>query len=219
MSEDPLDFHNLESIFHYVELFAPHLPLFRSDAQAEILATLFLGVKGDEPTLTELAARVGRPPSSVHREIQRLERAGIVTTRRRGNLRVVSPNTEAAYYHDLEGLLLRSVGPVPLLSTSLRDVSGIEAAYIFGSWAARYNGEPGDPPRDIDLLIIGTPDPAALYDACADAEQALSIEVNPTILDHEAWAKPRTEFTRRLKNDVSDGHLVAVDIRTQAGAP
>jgi predicted nucleotidyltransferase len=37
-------------------------------------------------------------------------------------------------------------------------LAGIEAAAIFGSWAARAAGEAGPSPVDVDLLVIGRPD-------------------------------------------------------------
>lgn len=31
---------------------------------------------------------------------------------------------------------------------------GIESAYIYGSWARRYAGEPGGQPQDIDVTVL-----------------------------------------------------------------
>jgi hypothetical protein len=49
------------------------LPILRSQQQGEILA-LLLGDPDLELSLTEIAARIGAPHPSVHREIQRAER-------------------------------------------------------------------------------------------------------------------------------------------------
>ena len=43
----------------------------------------------------------------------------------------------------LTELLLRSFGPRQMLTEELEGVEGIEEAYLFGSWAARYAGEAG----------------------------------------------------------------------------
>ena len=48
--------------------------------------------------------------------------------------------------------------PLPVLSQLLACVPGINAAYIYGSWAARYHHEPGGPPNDLDVLVIGAAD-------------------------------------------------------------
>lgn len=43
----------------------------------------------DEYSLTELAHRRSAAPSTVHREAQRLEAAGVIQSRRVGNVRLV----------------------------------------------------------------------------------------------------------------------------------
>jgi len=64
----------------------------------------------------------------------------------------------------------------------LRQVNGISAAYIYGSWAARHEGETGQRPvGDIDVLVLGEPDRDQLYAALSDAEERLGRAVQATI--------------------------------------
>ncbi len=37
-------------------------------------------------------------------------------------------------------------------------LEGVVQVVIFGSWAARYEGERGLPPNDVDVLVVGAPD-------------------------------------------------------------
>jgi predicted nucleotidyltransferase len=71
--------------------------------------------------------------------------------------------------------LLRSRILAEILSLVIADVLApidrIDAAYLFGSWAARYSGERGRAPADIDVLVIGSPDRDQVDDAIAEAEQ------------------------------------------------
>jgi predicted nucleotidyltransferase len=61
-------------------------------------------------------------------------------------------------------------------------VSGITAAYIYGSWAARHEGQAGQRPvRDIDVLVLGEPDRDQLYAALSAAEVRLARPVQATI--------------------------------------
>jgi predicted nucleotidyltransferase len=66
-------------------------------------------------------------------------------------------------------------------------VEGIDDAYIFGSWAARYAGQQGRPPADLDVLVIGTPDRDALDEAAQRAGERLDREVNVTIRSVQWW--------------------------------
>jgi len=157
------------------------LPVLRSQQQGEILA-LLLGDPDLELSLTEIAARTGAPHPSVHREIERAERAGLVVTRKVGNARLVRANTASPYYAGLAEVLTRAFGVPAVLAEALRPVHGIAAAYIYGSWAARHKGQAGRRPvRDIDVLILGEPDRDQLYAALSDAEERLGRPVQATI--------------------------------------
>jgi hypothetical protein len=116
----------------------PLLPLLRSRLQAEML-TLVLLSPGREWTMTDLASRVGSAVSSVQREVVRAEQAGVMSSRRVGKTRLVTA-ARSPLTGPLTELLLRSFGPRQVLAEELADVPGVEKAYLFGSWAARYAG-------------------------------------------------------------------------------
>ena len=162
------------------------LPILRSQQQGEILA-LLLGDPDLELSLTEIAARLGVPHPSVYREVQRAEQAGLVTSRRVGNTRLVRANTDSPYYAGLAEVLTRAFGVPAVLAEVLRDVGGIAAVYIYGSWAARHEGQTGQRPvGDIDVLVLGEPDRDVLYAALSAAEKRLARTVQATIRDR-AW--------------------------------
>jgi DNA-binding transcriptional ArsR family regulator len=161
------------------------LPILRSQQQGEVLA-LLLGDPDLELSLTEIAARTGTPHASVHREIERAERAGLVVTRRLGNTRLVRADTASPYYAGLAEILTRAFGVPAVLAEALQPVGGIDAAYIYGSWAARHEGQTGQRPvGDIDVLILGEPDRDPLYAALSDAEERLGRPVQATIRDSD----------------------------------
>jgi DNA-binding transcriptional ArsR family regulator len=161
------------------------LPIFRSRGQAQLLSRLFL--PGEDVPLTQLAKEVGLAKSRVSVEVDRLEEAGLVTSDRRGNTRVTRANPDSPYYPELRSLVLKAFGPVRILEDALTPLPGIERAYVHGSWAARYHGEPGPPPADVDLLVIGTPNVQAVRGAAREAARELGRDVSPTVLSPEEW--------------------------------
>lgn len=177
----------------------PLLPLLRSRLQADLL-TLVLLNPGKEWTLSELASRIQSTVSSAQREVARAERAGVVASRRVGNARLVTA-ARSPLTGPLTELLLRSFGPRQVLAEELAGVAGIEDAYIFGSWAARYAGQQGRPPADIDVLVIGAPDRDSLDEAAQRASGRLDREVNVTIRSAQWWQTGddgfHTEINRR----------------------
>jgi predicted nucleotidyltransferase len=74
-----------------------------------------------------------------------------------------------------------------VLAEELAAVDGIEAAYLFGSWAARYAGQEGRAPADLDVLVIGKPDRDAMDDAAQRAGERVAREVNMTIRSSQWW--------------------------------
>jgi predicted nucleotidyltransferase len=175
------------------------LPILRSRTLTDLLAYLFV----HEPvkTISELAEAVAAAPSTVKREIDHLEAAGLVRTARVGRNRPVTVNTQSPLYPELRALFLKAFGPPAVLREELGDVPGVEAAFIFGSWARRHEGAAGPLPRDVDVLVVGDVDPDAIYMACAEAERRLRVPVNPTLVTEEEWAASSSPFLETLRHE------------------
>jgi len=165
-------------------------------------------VDDEGASIAELARDIGVDPSTAQREIERLEAAGLVVTRRVGNVRVVRANADAPVYPELVALLRKVFGPKPLLERALRPLAGVRAAYIFGSWARRYHGESGPLPRDVDLLVVGDADPDAVYQVTRDVERQLRIEVNPIVVAEEEWEHHPVGLVSRVRA----GPVVELDV-------
>lgn len=153
------------------------LPLLRSRTQGEIIAWIMLH-PDTEYSLAEIATAVGTSPATVMREVDRLAAAGLLHERRRGNQRLVRADTTNVVFAPLAELMAVTFGPVPVVQELLSDVSGIREAYIYGSWAARYQEQPGPVPADIDILVIGTADLDELDAVAHEATSRLGREVS-----------------------------------------
>lgn len=177
----------LDGTIHHMRSAPPILlPLFRSDAQARVIAELYLRPE-QELSLAELALRGAVPYATVHREIRKLLNSGIVVERRVGNARMVRAADSSPYFSGMRQLIEAAFGAVPELRGALRDVGGIDGAWIFGSYAQRLAGVEGPPPSDVDVIVVGSPDVDAVYEACAHVSRTIDRPVNPTILSPEEW--------------------------------
>ena len=176
------------------------LPILRSQVAGDLLALLYLHPEA-EYSLTEAAATIGASLNSVHYETGKLSASGLISTRRRGNLRLVRAVTDSLLTRPLTDLLAVTYGPLPVLTDLLTDVEGIAEAYIYGSWAARYRGEPGPAPADVDVLVIGTADPDDLDEVAGQAQRALHRPVNIRRVRPETWnvANPADPFLQSVK--------------------
>lgn len=176
---------------------APRLfPIFRSEAQARILSHLFLADRGH--SLREIATATALPLSTVHREVDRLEAAGVAATTRLGPARVVRPDDRSPVHDELRSLVLKTYGPPEILARSLERVEGIDEAFIFGSWAALLAGASQSEPGDVDVLVVGAPSSLAVDEACLEAERRLDREVNATTVGAERWQRLESGFLRTV---------------------
>jgi DNA-binding transcriptional ArsR family regulator len=182
----------------------PIMPIFRSQLQGELLAAVLLS--DDEYSLTDLARRLSAALSTVHRETQRLEAAGVILSRRVGNMRFVRANRRSPAYAPLRELVERYFGVPVIVGDEFRGVDGIDQLYIFGSWADRFSGVEGSEPHDVDLLAIGKPDRDAAYESALRVERRIGKPVNVTIRSTEAWSRKADGFLQH----VASGSLIPI---------
>lgn len=192
------------------------VPLFRSEQQHTLLCFLFVLMPDSHMTMTQLAATTGISPSTVSREVARLETAEIVVVETIGRAKLVRPNWDSPMAQPLRMMLTQTCGPLRELG-ALYEIAGVRSVWIFGSWAERYQGTPGPYPNDVDVLLVGTAnvDVLAVQTVCSRATRELQkltagppLDINPVVITIDEWAEGPTPnaFLERVKG----GALVAV---------
>jgi predicted nucleotidyltransferase len=173
-------------------------PIFRSRHQAELLALLFLHPE-QEFSLAQAARTVGVSASTLHAEVQRLIEGDLVEVRPVGRNRLLRANAGNRLTASLTQLLLLTYGPQQVVGDEFSGLDGADAVVLFGSWAARYRGEPGPPPHDVDVLVVGDVERAAVYDAADRAERRLGFPVNPVMRTRLRWDEAGDALTQQIK--------------------
>jgi DNA-binding transcriptional ArsR family regulator len=186
--------------------------LFRSEQQMKLLAILFAEAD-DELTIGQLARRAGVAQATASREVARLAAHGVVVVRALGRNTLVSANWELPWAKELRALLMQTIGVLGRLAEALADVDGVEEAFVYGSWAARYTGQPGPSPRDIDVAVVGEASLRSVRQACETIEHDLRVEVNPVVIPADDWHGARPDpFVDELRS----GALVEIPLRQPA---
>lgn len=177
----------------------PLVPVFRSRVQAELLAALLLNDEAVERTVGELAALAHAPLATVSDEVGRLESAQILRTRKIGTARMVRVNREHPAVAPLTELARISHGPALIVPRCFAELDAV-AVLIFGSWAERYFGEHGRPPRDIDVLVLADEVLRSdVYSAADAASTELAITVNPVVRPVRAWNDPSDPLITEIR--------------------
>jgi predicted nucleotidyltransferase len=123
----------------------------------------------------------------------------LLKDRRIGRSRLLSPNTASPAYRPLRDLVLVAFGPREVIAQEFSNLNGLEGLLIYGSWAARYIGEDGPEPGDIDVLVIGNVDRDDTYDAAERAQNRLERDVNPQYFTTARWHEGNTPFLAEVK--------------------
>ena len=147
----------------------------------------------------ELIRQAGSGTGAAHRQLQRLERVGLVRVDRVGNQKRYRANSDSPIFPELHGLVVKTVGLVEPLRAALAPLAKkIESAFVFGS-VARGTEKVGS---DIDLLVVSDElGHLDLYEALQDAEKRLARPVNPTVMSREEWRHKRSgrdSFAKRI---------------------
>lgn len=151
-------------------------------ARGEILRILFTG-EGTELYLREIVRRSSLTLRAMQKELANLVEAGLVLSRRDGNRVYFQANPANPVYPELCGIARKNSGMVDLLKAALREVPGIEVAFIFGSVAAGTE----TPESDVDLFVIGSIGLRQLVPLLRPVSEQISREVNPYNLTVETW--------------------------------
>lgn len=150
--------------------------LLGSEARARIVVH-FVVHPDSRLHLRALARHVGVPGKrSLQVEVDRLVELGLLRRRTEGRHTVVSCNQQHPQWTALTSLV-QAYAPALVLRDALAAVPGVEAAFIFGSFA-RCDERPDS---DIDLLIYG--------DALPDRELGKALLDAALVLDRPVDAK------------------------------
>jgi predicted nucleotidyltransferase len=158
--------------------------------QQRVLGLLF-GQPQRQFQSAELIRLIASGTGAVHRQLQRLERSGLLEVTRIGNQKHYRANTDAPIFQELHGLVVKTVAMVEPLRAALAPLTNrIHGAFVFGSLAK--GGDRAD--SDLDLAVISDdltyPD---LYEALQPTQAILARPVNPTVLTRADWLRKQAE--------------------------
>lgn len=134
----------------------------------------FFGKPGTKAHVREVARRVGASAPTVGAALTELKRLGVLQSETVGRSLVYSVNERSPLSADIRSLVQKTLGVESRIAKALEGLPGVDAAYIFGSYAAGTDRSQSD----IDLLVIGRPDRIALSERLTPVERALSRDVN-----------------------------------------
>ncbi len=126
-------------------------------------------------------------PTNLSRELASLEKLGLFTSETKGVQKFFSLNHGYPLFKEIRGIILGTVGAARQLQKALKDVKGLQEAYLYGSFARNQE----DAASDIDVLIVGKPNAERLEEVFSILEKQLGREINYTIFSPQEFKKRR----------------------------
>jgi predicted nucleotidyltransferase len=145
--------------------------------------------------LSELAASVGRTPSSLQRDLKMLAKSGILRSKREGARMYFQAETRSPLFEPLRLLIERTLGVVENLKDAIEPLATqIDVAFVYGSVA---RGD-DNTRSDVDLLVVGDIGLSDLARVLRPLEMKFRREFNATCYKAEEFRSKLREGSHFL---------------------
>jgi len=153
---------------------------------------------GQEFSVGELAERIAASHATVSREASRLVGAGLLRFRDEGRRRLLTANMSTAISGPLRELLSAVYGVPAVVREEFSHCD--DDVFIFGSYAARWFGQAGHVPNDVDVLVVGDLEPGDAWQAAARASKRLGVEVIVVVRTPDEWQQDSSGFAAQIRS-------------------
>ncbi len=177
--------------------------LITSQAKRRLLKLFITNPESDFYT-REIAKLTGESPNGVRRELAHLEKAGLVKSRREGNLKYYSLVQDFPFYPELKKIIYATVGLGDYLSAKFKEPQQIELAFIYGSVAK--NGETAK--SDIDLFVVGEIDESELHSLVSQVESDIRRNINYVLMSRDEFQKRLSEGESFVKRVMKEDKII-----------
>jgi len=167
----------------------------RSETRRRLLTYYFTN-RSARLHLRDLAERLDTDPSNLSKELRRLEREGLFSSEISGRQKYFQLNRQYPLFGEVRRIVEKTIGVAAVIRESLKNIGGIEEAYLYGSFAKNQQ----DAASDIDVLVIGAPRGETMAQAVRKLERQLGREINYTILTSREVESRRARKDAFLEN-------------------
>jgi len=122
--------------------------LITSKTRIKLLMKFFLNSQS-ESYLRSLEQEFGESSNAIRLELNKFEKAGLLTSSLKGNKKLFKANTNHALYDDIHNILLKFIGLDRIIDTVVEKLGDLSKVYLVGDFA---KGKDSD---IIDLLFVG----------------------------------------------------------------
>ncbi len=152
--------------------------------------------------INELARILNLDPKNVDTKLKQLEKEGILESEFSGQQRYFYLSKKYPLLKEYRQIVLKTVGVERDIEKALQKISGVEEAYLFGSYAK----DKMDISSDVDLLVVGSHSSLAVQKVINKIQQEIDREINVINLTKEELKE------RKRKKDAFIKHIFSQEI-------
>lgn len=172
--------------------------LFSSSVRADVLA-LLLNNPEEKFYVREIATLIRKNPSGVKRELDNLEKMGVLASKRVANLKYFQADKKSPLFSELKSLIAKSLG-IPGALKAMLKTSGAKIAFIYGPYA---ESEEAD---TVNLFIVG---PSSLvFDGLKDIEERFKTRISATVMEEGEFKDKKEGSDADLEKLLSGSKII-----------
>ena len=137
--------------------------LISSKTRIKLLLKFFLNFK-TQSYLRGLETEFGESTNAIRVELNKLEKAGLLSSHHEGNKKIFSANTQHPLFNEIHSILIKYVGLDKVIENVIERLGNVQQVYMVGEFARGLDSQV------IDLVLIGDIDQTYLIKLIKKAE-------------------------------------------------
>ncbi len=173
--------------------------LISSKTRIKLLLKFFLNSK-TKAYLRSLESEFGDSTNAIRLELNRFEKAGMLTSFQNGNKKMFKANTKHPLFKEVHNLLLKHIGLDRIIENVVERLGEVEKVYLVGDFSKGLDSQ------IIDLIFIGNIDTGYLIELIDKVEGLINRKIRYLIYSHREfedidWSKLDPEPFLLWSND------------------
>jgi len=156
--------------------------LISSKTRVKLLLKFFLNSK-TTAYLRSLEGEFGESTNGIRVELNKLEKAGMLSSNMKGNKKMFQANTKHPLFKEIHSILLKYVGLDKIIETVIERLGDVEQVFLVGEFSKGLDSQV------IDLIFIGDIDKNYLINLIDKAEDLINRKIRYLVYNQEELEK------------------------------
>ena len=144
--------------------------LISSKTRVKLLLKFFLNNKTTS-YLRNLENEFGESTNAIRLELNKLEKAGMLSSKAKGNKKIFRANTKHPLYNEIHSIILKYVGLDRVIENVIKRLGDVERVYVVGKFARGLDS------NIIDLIFVGNIERGYLVELISKVEQIIKRKI------------------------------------------